>query len=335
MIEDISFSGAIELKISGVHTATIGSFPLEDSHENRRRCVEDLIEIGVDFPNYPQLIEMGEQFLDNLVRQGCGIVRENVGYLLEKEDVGEPASPPGLEPYRWTVNYLKSKRVLEKVGLKASVTGPFTLASYVKMGKGSFPFNTAISDIEKVRQLANIISRSCRVFAEDAYVISVDEPVLSVIVGRKIFFKYDEGDIIDIYDDLKRSCGERITGTHVCGKLSPQLAKILSSTELDFLSHEFHDSPENFNVYDPKALEESGKVLSIGCVSSRNPTVETVDEVLKIMEKSKEYGDNLIFTPDCGFRPLKVNRSGEKGYQIARAKLRNLVEAADKFRSSI
>ncbi len=278
---------------------------------------------------------MGKQFLDDLVKQDCGIVKENGGYVLKREEIGEPVSPPGLEPYKWTVDHLKGEGALEKVKLKACITGPFTLASYVKTRNGVFPFNTAISDIEKIRQLASIVSESCRILAEGAYVISVDEPILSVTVGTRLFFKYDERGIIEIYNDLKRSCRERLTGTHICGRVSPHLAKTLLCTDLDFLSHEFHDTPENFNVYNRRGLEESGKVLSVGCVSSRNPSIETVNEILKIMKKSTEYGDDLIFTPDCGFKKLRVNGPVEKGYRIATIKLRNLVEAANKFRSRI
>ena len=164
--------------------------------------------------------------------------------------------------------------------------------------------------------------------------ISVDEPILSVIVGRKPLFRYVERDIVEIYNDLKASCGERPTGTHICGRISPLLAEILLRTDLDFLSHEFHDTPENFDSYDSGKLKESGKILSVGCVSSRNPNVETVDEILKTMMNSTEYGDDLIFTPDCGFKNLKAN-GPERGYEIAKAKLRNLVEATNRFRSGI
>jgi len=329
------FSGRSELKVRGIHTATIGSFPLENSVDNRKRCIKDLMSIGIDFPNYPQLVDMGKQFLDDLVSQDCGVINDDGGYMLVKEDIQEPATPPGLELYKWTVDYLKNEGALKKVRLKASITGPFTLASYVKTKSGTFPFNTAIADIEKVGQLSSIISESCRAFAENAYVISIDEPILSVIVGTRLFFKYGEKDIVETYNDLRRCCGERITGSHICGRISPQLAKMLLRTELDFLSHEFHDTPENFNVYNPKELTESEKALSVGCVSSRNPQIETVEEILKIMKRSKEYGADLIFTPDCGFKKLTVEGSSERAYGIATEKLRNMVEAASESKAII
>jgi len=274
---------------------------------------------------------MGAQFLDDLSTENCGIVKENGEYLLKKERIEEPSHPPGLGPYKWTIGYLMKKGILRKVRLKACVTGPFTLASYVKIRTGAFPACTAVSDIKKVRQLANTISQSCKTLAQDAYIISVDEPILSITIGRRHLFGYDEREIVEVYDDLKRACGNRLTGTHICGRISPRLADLLLQTELDFLSHEFHDTPENFNVYNRRRLLGSGKVLSVGCVSSRNPIVETVEEISEIMQRSKECGDDLIFSPDCGFKNLRVNGSADKGYEIATSKLRNLVEALKKL----
>lgn len=305
---------------------------MENSSNNRERSIEDLISIGIDFPNYPQLIEMGEQFLDELVEQGCGIVKENGSYVMKQEEIRIPSSPPGLEPYKWTIEHLRRRGILDRIKLKSSVTGPFTLASYIKTQTGISLLNTAISDIQIVRQLANILSESCRVFAKNSYMISIDEPMLSVVIGRKIFFKYGKEDIIEIYNNLRRSCGNRLVGTHICGRISPLLAGILLHTELDFLSHEFHDTPENFKVYDPQQVKKSGKIMSIGCVSSSNSRIETVEEIVGIMKRSREYGKELIFTPDCGFKNLKVNGSGEQGYRTAMTKLGNLVEATKNLR---
>ncbi len=339
MIEEEGFSARvvfsyqeIELSISGIYTATIGSFPLEDSLQNRKRCIGDLISTGIDFPNYPQLIDMGAQFLDDLVEHDCGIAKKNGRYELTAKEIRAPDSPPGLGQYNWTVEHLKSKQLFQGIRLKSSATGPFTLASYINIKDGTFPFNAAISDIEIVRQLASILSESCRAFAENSYVVSIDEPILSVVIGRRMLFKYSEQDIVEIYNGLKRSCGNRLVATHICGRITPLLAEILLKTELSILSHEFHDSPKNFDVYGSSEVEDSGKTMSIGCVSSKNPRIETVEEIRDVMERSKKYGEDLIFSPDCGFKPLRVN-SGEQGYKIAMAKLRNLVEAATKFRS--
>ena len=328
---DLLGSGSIK----GIYTATIGSFPLEDSIESRVRCLRDLLNVGIDFPNYPQLVEMGEQFLEDLVKE-CNILRgEKGGYMLEGDRLEPPSSPPGVEPFNWALNYLKERGLHKKVRLRASITGPFTLASYIEIREGrTFPFNRAVSEIELVRQLSEAVSMSCRSVAEGASMISIDEPVLSMIVGLRIPFNYGEEEIVDIYNSLKRSCGKVPVGTHICGRISPRLAETLLQTDLDFLSHEFHDTPKNFEVYKPDDVRRSGKIISVGCVSSKNPKVETVKEILNIVEASiKRYGCNIIFTPDCGFKKLIPEGSRELGYRASIKKLKNLVHAVRKVRS--
>ncbi|MEM3193897.1 MAG: hypothetical protein QXH97_02810, partial [Candidatus Bathyarchaeia archaeon] len=173
--------------------------------------------------------------------------------------------------------------------------------------------------------------RTFEVASRYASMISIDEPILGVIVGARIPFKYTEDDIIEVFNILREKCGNKPTGTHICGRISPRLASILLKTSLDFLSHEFHDSPKNIEVYSPRDLRESGKILSVGCVSSRNPRIESLEEILELMLRFKDYGDCLIFTPDCGFRNLIVEGSRERGYEIAIRKLRNMVLAARKL----
>ncbi|MEM2309878.1 MAG: hypothetical protein QXV71_05185 [Candidatus Bathyarchaeia archaeon] len=315
--------------LRGFLTSTIGSFPLEDSEANRERCLKDLISLGIDFPAYPQLTEMGKQFLDDLVSQDCGITWRDGRYRLATKEINVDVEPPGLEPLLWAVKYIEERNL--NVKIKAAITGPFTLASYIEVGEGIFPLNTALSDINLVRLIAQIVSRTFEVASRYASMISIDEPILGVIVGARIPFKYTEDDIIEVFNILREKCGNKPTGTHICGRISPRLASVLLKTSLDFLSHEFHDSPKNIEVYSPRDLRESGKILSVGCVSSRNPRIESLEEILELMLRFKDYGDCLIFTPDCGFRNLIVEGSRERGYEIAIRKLRNMVLAARKL----
>ena len=162
--------------------------------------------------------------------------------------------------------------------------------------------------------------------------ISIDEPIMGIIVGSRTTFKHKEEDIIEMFNELKEACGNRIVGTHICGRISSKLGELLLRTELDFLSHEFYDTPRNADVYSPRRLIESGKILSVGCVSTKNPRVETPNEILKVMKQFQNYDDCLIFTPDCGFRKLLTyNLNREEAYAISMKKLKNMVEAAKKF----
>ena len=302
----------ISMRLSGLHTATIGSFPLDDSEANRARILDDLVDLGIGFPNYPQLVEMGEQFL---------------------EDIGRGVSPPGLEPFRWAVEHLRERGLGDRVRLKASVTGPFTLASYVKVEgapSGGMPLSdTALASGEEVERLAEILAESCRALGREAGMVFVDEPILSLIVGRaKILLGYEREDIVRAYNGLRRACGDVPVGSHVCGRISPLLAETLLETDLDILSHECFDAPENLAIYDRESLEEGGKTLAVGCVSTTRPRVEGVEEIRALMERAVgRYGGNLIFTPDCGFKSLIVDGSGEAGYRTALQKLGNMMKA--------
>lgn len=316
--------------LKGYYTSTIGSFPLTDNEYNRRRCLEDLIAIGIDYPAYPQLTDMGKQFLDDLTSQDSGITFYRGEYRVTRKEINVDVKPPGLEPFLWAANYVEKRGLGVKI--KAPVTGPFTLASYIIINNGRGPADRAIADINLVEQIAQIISKTCNIISKRAEMISIDEPILSILVGLKVMFNYGENKIKEVLDSIRNSCGNTLTGIHVCGKISLKLASILLETELDFLSHEFHDTPDNMQVYSPEDIKKSGKILSIGCLSSKEPTVESVDEITKFIRRFKEFDDCLIFTPDCGFRNLIVDGSAEKGYYVAMKKLENMVKAVIKLR---
>ena len=322
----------IGLRLNGVFTSTIGSFPLDDGVQNRKKCLDDLLRIGIDFPAYPQLKDMDEQFIGDLLNQNVGIISENGKYKLKEGLILGDFHPPGLEPLLWTVHYLEELGLRGRVRIKAPVIGPFTLASYIQIGKGVFPLNTAASDLRLVEEFASIIEKCCKEASLHAEIVSIDEPILSVIVGSRIIFRYGDDEIIKILNRLKEACMDRLVGTHICGRISPKLADLLLRTDLDFLSHEFYDTPRNIDVYPPERLRRSGKILSVGCLSTKNPRVEAVDEILAVMRRFRDHGESLIFTPDCGFRRLLTrNLDKEEAYLISVEKLTNMVKAAEKF----
>ncbi|MCS7119925.1 MAG: uroporphyrinogen decarboxylase family protein [Nitrososphaerota archaeon] len=313
-------------------TSTIGSFPLEDSEDNRRRCIDDLLRIGIDFPAYPQLIGMGDQFLRDLASTGSGLVSHGDVYRLVVSVPSWDIRPIGLDQLVWAVRYLSQKGLRAKVRIKAPITGPFTLASFIQRGGGVFPYNTASSDPKIVDQLTDVLEATCREASKYAEMISIDEPVLGILVGSRILFGYSEDYILSVFSRLRNACGDRLVGTHICGRIPPRLAQILLRSELDFLSHEFHDTPENINVYHADDVRDRGKILSVGCLSTSKTIVETPEEVLALMNRFREYGSRLIFTPDCGFRKLASGNIGQdEAYMISVKKLESLVAAIKRF----
>ncbi|MBS7609602.1 hypothetical protein KEJ19_03400 [Candidatus Bathyarchaeota archaeon] len=329
----------ISIEIRGIerrkalYTSTIGSFPLEDSPENRIRCLRDLLRLGIDLPNYPQLMDMGGQFLEDMASEDTGIVKRDDAFWLIGKELEKPERPPGVEPFLWTKDYLEKEGVKPSLGLKACLTGPFTLASYIKVSESPSLFGTALMKEDIVWGLTEALQETFKVFSQGAQAVSIDEPILSSIVGRRILFGYKADSIMEVLDTLAKVSPNTFTGIHICGRISPLLAESLLATKLDFLSHEFTSIPENFEVYSPQKLADGGKVLAIGCVSTQRAIAENVKEIKDFMIKCLRYGNVLIFTPDCGFRNLMPDGSRHKGYMVAMAKVGNMVKAIREVRS--
>ncbi len=293
---------------NGPFTATMGSFPLEDSEENREKVMQDLIRLKIDFPNYPQLQDMGTQFL---------------------RDIERGVHPPGIEPFEWTLQYLQRNRLLRKVRLKACITGPFTLSSYLLTRD---QYQTPLRD-QKLAQFTTLLEDTCRKIGRNAQLVFIDEPILSLIFGKKqILYGYSKEDVITTFNRLRESIGKVMVGTHICGRISPLLAQTLLHTDLDILSHEYHDTPQNFTQYQPRDVQENDKILAMGCVSTKQMMVESILEIYSFMKKATEkYGSNLIFTPDCGFGTLFTEESQQASYEIALQKLLHMIKAIDRL----
>ena len=76
-------------------------------------------------------------------------------------------------------------------------------------------------------------------------------------------------------------------------------------------------------------------ILGYGVINPRTPTVESVDEIVKKVEKVLEFlpPERIWLNSDCGFatfsnRPLN-------SYMVIEAKLRNMVKAAEVLRGRV
>ena len=127
---------------------------------------------------------------------------------------------------------------------------------------------------------------------------------------------------------LKRVPRKVARGTHVCGRLSENLISMLVEIErLDFLNHEFHDTPANLRLPWKRLLDVGDKFLSPGVFSSRRPVVEGVDEILMLARRViRGVGVERVnvFTGDCGLGGL---RGVEGAYRISLEKLGNLAKS--------
>ncbi len=313
-----------------LYATHVGSFPLEHSRANLERVISDLARVGLDYVGYPQLRDFVGMYLEPLV--SCGALRPAAaGFaLLDRRALLDACGerPPPVEEA--VALREAADRGVVRGRLKASVTGPFTLASQIYLGGQPSLSASALRDRGVVEALAELVRGYLRGLEELRYdVVVLDEPVLSVIVGRRVLFGYAGEDLVDVLSAAVDGAKFEHVGVHVCGRLSPLLARTLLSLEVDVLDHEHKDIPENLGTYSREDLESHGKFLSLGVVSSKSPRVESVAEVREaIAEGLRLFGDRLLFVkPDCGFRGLRVPGREEEMYSAALEKLRRLVAA--------
>ena len=319
-----------------VYLTYVGSFPLENTIENLTKATQDLLSIPVDYPNYVQLEDMVQQFLQPIADLRLGITQEGENYRLTG-DLKNPQEPISTNALNMLLEFRKDHQFEKGLkGIKACVTGPFTLSSRIMLNTSTTkPFGeTALSNPSMVTRIAEIVSK----IAEDYYkmgadYVTIDEPMLSVIVGKNILLsQYSDAGIVEIIN----KCSSRVkslSGIHVCGRISRRLAEILLQTNIDILDHEFKDTESNFDVYHKADFESHNKKLGLAVASSRILRVESVDEIESMLMRGLEtFGKEnvLMVKPDCGFRGLDTKgHLDDIAYTSSIAKLKNIRLAFD------
>ena len=335
----------------GLFTTIVGSWPLSNKPENMIKVFSDLIEIGIDFPCYPQLISMISQFLSPLAKSVSQLEEENGKFYLSN-DFKIPKNPIALEYGEFINKFFGERRsLIERIkGTKACLTGPLTLASEIilkgEVAQGVKPIvfsePRAIMIDWIVEKLAEVMKQVGKAYNDMGIdIISMDEPLLGVLVGRKPIF-HSEDFIIEI---LNKSISEikSLSSIHVCGRISPKLRDILLQTNVKILDHEFTTNEENFNIFQKEQFDNTDKFLALGTVKSKfvpenrndiNDYVEKIDFLETYIKKAiNQYGkENLIIKPDCGFLPLKDSFGEKNGYDISIGKVKNMVKALNKIK---
>jgi len=315
-------------------TADVGSLPILDDFEGDRTNVDratlDKVSVGLDYPCYPQLLgspsnpmNMGLQFLIPLSKVEPRIQIRGEEVALLSDEIRPPSDPIGVERAEYYVNFLREHELIHRVkGVKACVTGPFTLASY--LNRKSL-MTCGASKPRVVKALTQVLGRSCKRLSELGFnLINIDEPFLSVMLGRKVLFSYDESFVVEMLNMLVRKISG-VSAVHVCGTVTPLIRKVLLDSEADVIDHEFAGTPANVQAYTRNDLERSGKFLAYGCVSSVKPQVETVDEISESLGNAlKIFGPRILVKPDCGFGGM-LRMPG--AYELVLKKLENMVKA--------
>ncbi|MHA2035341.1 MAG: hypothetical protein ACW972_00895 [Promethearchaeota archaeon] len=335
----------------GLFTTIVGSWPLSNNTKNMVKIFSDLIEAGIDYPCYPQLISMISQFLSPLAKSINQLEDVNGKFYLS-DDFKIPKNPIAVEYGEFINTYFNERSShLEKIeGTKACLTGPLTLASEIIL-KGEiaqgikprvFSEPRAIMVDWVVDKLAEIMKSVGKAYNDLGIdIISMDEPLLGVLVGRKPLFHSEDF----IVETLNKSISEikNLSSIHVCGRISPKLRDILLQTNVKILDHEFTTNEKNFEIFQKEHFEGTDKFLALGAVKSQfgpengkdvNYYIEQIDSLEIYIKKAiNQYGkENLIIKPDCGFLPLKDTFGESKAYEISMGKVRNMVKALNNIK---
>lgn len=332
-------------KLEGFFTTVVGSWPLSNIDKNMVKIFKDLIQIGIDYPCYPQLLSMTHQFLSPLSKVLSQLEeKDNLFYLYDEFEV--PKHPIALEYGEFIINFFNEHPELKKSvkGTKACLTGPFTLAFEIilknSIAKGLKPIifeePRAVMIDWIVDKLAEIIKQIGSVYNDMGIdIISCDEPILGLLVGKKILFHSEDFIINTINKAISGIRG--LSSIHVCGRISPLLRDLLLKTNVKILDHEFRTNEQNFKIFEKKHFQGTDKFLALGTLESKSVPiknkkiedyVENVEFLKKYIKKGiEQYSkENLIIKPDCGFYPLKIFGENE-GYKIAINKVKNMVLA--------
>jgi len=335
----------------GLFSTVVGSFPLENTEGNMAKAFKDEINIGIDYPCYPQLEGMNPQFLTPL-SEVIGPLDEKEGVYTLNADFKIPEKPVALKYGEFIVNFLKDNPDLKDSikGTKACLTGPFTLASEVllgeELGKGIDPMvfkePRALRVDWIIDKFAEIMKGIGKAYNDMGInIISMDEPMLSLLVGRKVFFHSEEFIIETLNKALSGIKG--LSSIHVCGRISPKLRDLLLQTDVKILDHEFRTNEGNFKIFQKEHFQNTDKYIAMGTVETKftpvengglKDYVEEIDFLKDYISKGIEHfgKENLVIKPDCGFGPLLKTFGEELGYNIVINKLKNLVSAVKQLK---
>jgi len=283
----------------GLWTTVVGSWPLSNTEDNMKRIFEDLINIGIDYPCYPQLVPMISQFLSPLAE----IVPEleeidNRFYL--SNDFKVPQKLITLKYGKFIKDFfINHPHLLDCIkGTKACLTGPLTLATEIvlkgEIAKGIkpriFTEPRAImidSVVEKFAELMKQIGKAYNDMGIE--IISMDEPILGFLVGRKVLF-HSKDFILRI---LNKSISEitSLSSIHVCGIISPYLRDLLLQSNAKILDHEFSTNEQNFEVFQKTHFQGTDKYLALGTVESKfvKSNNKNINDYVESVEYLKNY----------------------------------------------
>ncbi len=298
-------------------TTVTGSYPSGGLPPRRaiQRAVEDQIAAGLD------LISDG-QMRGDMIGAFAGRIP---GFQLADDGVWEVVAALDLPDMPITSSDYAFARGLAggRAELKGVVTGPITLALSCRVTSES-PYASK-DDPALILRLSEILAHEvAALVAAGARVVQVDEPVLSSALGT------GAGQISpELAHDALRDLAAipRMPALHVCGDIRAIASELLI---LPFSVLDIENTHvANLAAIDPDQLEFATVKIGAGVIDTQSTEMESVGIVRQRIHAALGAlpADRLWLSPDCGLRLLDP--------EVARAKLTNMVAAAEALRGEI
>lgn len=190
-----------------------------------------------------------------------------------------------------------------RVQVKGVLTGPNTLALSSHIAPYA-PYSSP-KDLKLADDIAEVLCVEAKALERlGANMISIDEPFFST--GAKLDGR------LELVSRIAESVRIPVA-LHVCGDVRGIFDILLKMESISVLDHEICETQENLEVISRKKLEEYGKRLAYGVVSSGSERVESADELrVRIENAVSLFGDSVIIKPDCGLRKLPFEAASKK-----------------------
>ena len=282
-----------------------------------KAVIDDYIWAGVD------LLSDGEQAREDMVvyfaermkgyREGDWVrIFDNVYFrkpvIADKLDYAQPMA---VMDWEYAVSVAQGRPV------KAILTGPYTMIDW--------SFDLVYGDRrEAVLEMAKVLRREIEEFVRrGARFIQVDEPALSTRPYR------EEAELLrDALEIMLKGIDAKKI-VHICFGRIEKILPYALDFPVDQLDLEFKNS--NFRLL--PYLKEYGynKELGYGVIDVHSTRIEPVEEIVSDIKRLIDMDiippEKIYVDPDCGLKRLPR--------EIARQKLRNMVEAAKKVRREL
>ena len=280
-----------------------------------QHSVKSQVNAGIDIISDGQVRgEMVEIFAKCI--PGCKI-EENTCKINAK--INNPLENIGVKDLKLAIKYMNqeldklniSSKDRKKKGVKGIITGPSTIVQSSKIGPIYKNKDIAIID------MANALkSEAIALEKAGAKILQIDEPFLSTgLINMEI-----AKDAIGIISKEVKIP----VAIHCCGDIK-NVFEDLINFNVDIIDCEFAGQNTNLDILDSYSTNLKGKKIGLGVVDTKKSSVESIEEIAKLIEKGLDIvGDkDLFIDPDCGMKLLPE--------EIAFKKLKNMVEAIKLF----